>query len=219
LSGGGRYPGGSLAAEELPGHVAARLREWLAARGDGSGDGSAGVGRLERVVRDWTDAARHYDSALAVDPGMEEARHNRAVAGRLLGELRKALEATRQAIEQQPPPQTGPGTPDQQPPESKPGEQAEGEVPKREPGEAPTPEQGERRDPGGEDEPRESPAEGSERERDGQSQGEARTGEPPRPGESPAERARRLLRENADLEQGPLLQRPRRDFLPPEKDW
>ena len=38
------------------------------------------------------------------------------------------------------------------------------------------------------------------------------------PNESPEERAKRILKENADLEKGPLT-RGRREFMNPEKDW
>ena len=43
--------------------------------------------------------------------------------------------------------------------------------------------------------------------------------EPPRENESPADRARRILGENADLERGPLIRNRRHEFLRPEKDW
>ena len=41
---------------------------------------------------------------------------------------------------------------------------------------------------------------------------------PKDPDETPEERARRILQENADLEKGPLTPG-RREFRPPEKDW
>jgi tetratricopeptide (TPR) repeat protein len=176
-----------------------------------SQDEPSGVERIEGVIKNWTDAVRHFDSANAD----AAASHNRQVAMIYLKRLCELLEEDRQQTEQSlPQPQQGEGEP-------QPGEPGEGEPQQDgEEGEQDQPrEEGDQGD--GERDPKEDGAQGEE-ERDeppGKKEQDAKSPEEPRdPNESPEDRARRILRENSDLEKGPLSPG-RHEFSPPEKDW
>lgn len=190
--------------DEKVGQVLKTLRE------EGDEDGYA---RLRDIITNWSDAVRHYDSA-----GTDKASaQNRGLAMTYLKRLRELLEEEEQQTEQ--------SMPQQQPGEGEPqqGDPGEGEPRKEESGEKGDKPQGE--EGSGEDEEKEKSGE-----KDGQSppdpgkdgqkdKKEERQGDKgPKPDETPEERARRILKENADLEKGPLTPG-RREFRPPEKDW
>ena len=186
-----------------------------------------GYARIRDTIINWSDSVRHYQSALELDPGDKSALANRRTTMAFLERLRDLLEEERDETEQSmPEPSPGEGEPQPQPGdgESEEGESEEGD-PDQEPGEDEEAENGD-------GEPSDdADAEGREGESDDEAQpGE---GEPPEqepdpgdaedpgdidPDETPEERARRILSENADVETGPLNPA-RREIHPPEKDW
>jgi len=224
------YPGDSAQVPDLD-QFDAIARERIARMLDspepevGETDGFA---RIRDTILNWSDAARHYQSALELDPGDSSALANRRTTMAFLERLRDLLEEERDETEQsipEPSPGEGEGQPEPQP--------GDGEEPGEEPGE--NGEDGEEKDPESQsgDQPDESDQSGS----DGQSEDEPREDEPREgepqdgepdpndeepgeidPNETPEERARRILSENADVETGPLNPG-RRQFMLPEKDW
>ena len=216
LADGQPYPGGAEAASRLDPLLDQRLAAWLADPAPETG-ASESLRLFESVLLAWADAVRHYDSAIAGNPRRDDSRHNREVAIRLLERLRKAIDQTATAEEEQLQPEPQPE------PQPQPGEQ--GEQGDRQP------QQGDRQDdqqaqPGGEEQ-QPPPADRDDRQPDrGQEGGEAgdqRQPDQPEDGErkqpTPEEEARRLLKDNADFERGPLAPGMRREFRRPAKDW
>ena len=192
--------------EEFDALVRAKLAEIR-----NSEDDTSGMGRIEGLIMNWTDAVRHFDSA-ADQPS---AAHNRYVAMTYLKRLRELLEEDRQQTEESmPQPQPGEGPP-------QPGEPGEGE-PQQDGEEGDQKQPREDGDQGeGDREQQDDSGQGEQKPDDnrGKEEDEEKSPEEPRdPNESPEDRARRILRENADLEKGPLSPG-RHEFSPPEKDW
>jgi hypothetical protein len=167
--------------------------------------------RIDSIIVNWADAIRHYRSALEKNPDAETARRNEELAMGYLVRLKELLEEEKEQTEQeiaqmeqaQPQPGDGPGQ------EGEPGE-GEGEGEPQEKGEGAEGEKPEEKGEGGDEDP-EKGDEGKEPD-ESDSKGEAD------PNETPEERARRILSENADLQKGPLTPG-RREFRSPEKDW
>lgn len=203
--------------------VRAKLEEWR-------GEEQDGTGRMGPLITNWTDAVRHFESAHGAMPSDPAPRQNREMVMTYLIRLRELLEEDRQQTQDAlPQPQPGGGQP--QPGESgEPGEDGES----GEGGSQGQPEDNRENAPGGRNtDPDEPPQDG----REGGNEDEESPGKPsedpensrpddgresgqnaPRPGETPEERARRILRENADCEKGPLTPG-RIEFNPPAKDW
>jgi len=197
--------------------VKKRLLEWLQDPPVEGGLSASGE-RFHSLLSDWIDAVRHYDSA----PDYAPARHNRDLTVRHLERLQQILEQLEQNAQQlQAIPRSGQGEPQQQPGEGQqPGDQEgeggeepqEGEGDSREGEEGAAGEQQGEEQPGGDggqDEQR--PDREGENEEEGEELGA-------KPGETPEEAARRILRENADLQKG-ALSPGRVRFSRPEKDW
>lgn len=217
LSEGEAYPDGERTPVELRKHVVRKLTEWMEEETDD--DSVAGGYRLfESVMLDWADAVRHYDSALQTDPANEDFLHNRQAAARLLELLRDSLEQTLQQQQQmRPNPGQGEQSDEQQPGDPQPGE---GD-PQQQPGD-----QDDQQQPGehGDQPPEQDSGPNADEQSDDPQAGDPSDEErpsdrPPREGESPEEQARRLLRENADFEQGPLIRSRRFEHRRPDKDW
>ncbi len=209
------YPADPAALPDL-GKFDILVRERLAKLKQGDGpdaDDSRGYARMESLVTDWADAVRHYESSLAADPGAGAALHNRDMTMIYLKRLAELLEEEKQQTEQSmPQPQPGEGDPqegDGDPEDKKPGENGE-DAPKQ-PGEKGNGDD-DPRDGSGDDE--QNPQDDSGEKKDDQDSDKR----PENPDESPEDRARRILKENADLEKGPLTPG-RREFRRPEKDW
>lgn len=176
-----------------------------------------GFVRLRSLLVNWADAVRHYESALEADPASESSRRNRDTTLTYLRRLDELLEKEEQETQQQMP-QPGEGEGEGQPQQGEPGEdpgegeseQGEGGEPGDDEGEGGDQEQDEGEGPDGEEPP--------EDDGDGEDPGDEGEGTEADPDETPEDRARRILGENADLERGPLNPgRPmQRD---PEKDW
>ena len=173
---------------------------------------SSGYIKFESLITNWTDAIRHYDSATS-DP---ISRQNRQLTLTYLKRLEELLDQekkdTEQAMQQagQGPPQQGEGDGEGE----KEGEK--GEKGKKKPGEK----GGDKKGPNkgsGEDGEKDRDGKGgkekdkNEDEKDGDKRGE-------NPNESPKERATRILRENSDLEKGPVAPG-RREFRDAKNDW
>lgn len=173
---------------------------------------------IERAILHWSDAARHFQSVLAMEPKHAAARQNFQLTLTYLRRLQELLEEDeQQTMQSMPDPAREPGNEgdpqpgDQGDPEPN-GQSGEGE-PDSQPGDQ-SQEPGDQ-DGSGSDQPKPDP---------NQPDGQQPDDSPPdqadnvRPGETPEQRARRILRDNADLEKGPL--RPGQlEFRRPEKDW
>ncbi len=167
--------------------------------------------RIDSIILNWADAIRHYRSAQVKNPASETARRNEVLAMGYLVRLKELLEEEKQQTEgeitqmEQAQPQPGDGPPQ----EGEPGD-GKGEGEPKEKGEGAEGEKPEDKGEGGDKEPEEGDK--GEKPDDSDSKGEAD------PNETPEERARRILSENADLQKGPLNPG-RRDYRNPDKDW
>ncbi len=203
---GDRYPEGAEKAPDMSkfdGLVKEALAKMVESDAASEGeDGGGGGERFESLVTNWADSVRHYDSSLAANPSDPSAIENRRMTVAYLKRLRELLKQEEEEAKQAlPQPQPGQGQP-------KEGEDGEGD---KQPGEG---QDGEER-PGGS-------GGGKERKKDGKGgdeddkKGKGKGGE--NPNESKEDRARRILRENADKENGPLSSG-RREFRDAAQDW
>jgi Ca-activated chloride channel family protein len=198
--------------DHFDGLVKDQLAKLLESDAPEDGD-SSGYRNFEALITNWADAVRHYESALNIDPADKLARKNRELTVIYLKRLQELLQQEEQETEQSmPQPQPGEGQPQQGEGGDNP-QQGEG-------GENPDP-----GDSGNQGEQNQQPREGDGKEgdRDAKGQGDKDEKEADDPGgdnpnESPEQRARRILKENADLEKGPLSPG-RREFRDAEKDW
>jgi tetratricopeptide (TPR) repeat protein len=189
---------------------------------DDDGQTAPGYTRIKSIITNWSDAVRHYDSALASQPDNPQARHNRDMTMDYLKRLQELLEEEEQATEESmPQPQPGEGEPQQgegQPKEEPGDEKGKGDEPKPE-GEAGRDGDDKNQDSSGDQEDKDKDSSGEKtKPKDPSEKKDDKGKEPEDPDETPEERARRLLKENADLERGPLTPG-RREFMSPEKDW
>ncbi|BCX49226.1 hypothetical protein HAHE_31340 [Haloferula helveola] len=189
-----------------------RLAEWMQEETE-EGAVSRGSELFNELLSDWFDAVKHYDAA----SGLEDSTHNRELTMTYLRKLREILDQTEENAQQiQAIPTPGEGDPSEGQPQ-----EGEGEEPQDNgQGEG---EQGEdegEKEPGGDGgEEQENEGEGGDEQDDqgdGNDEEDAETGA--KPGESPEEAARRVLRENADLQKG-ALSPGRIEYRRPEKDW
>ncbi len=177
---------------------------------------------IKTLITNWTDAVRHFDSALKYEPTNQRASTNKQTTMVYLKRLAKLLEEDKQQTEQSiPQPQPGEGEPQAGEGEDdpkKPGDERE----KSEDGpDGPKPpgDQGKDNEPPKDGSENEDPDKDNPREKPGEKDDGKQPQKPPQdPNESPEDRARRILKENADLEKGPLTPG-RREFRRPEKDW
>jgi len=172
---------------------------------------TGGFIKIKSIITNWADSVRHYESSLRQASESKSASQNRDLSMTYLKRIEQLLkqeeEETRQSM-----PQPGDGPPQQGEGDGKdegqkePGEKGKGD---QEPKDG---EDGE----GGDKDPDKDGEQGKnkdkdENEKDGDKEGS-------NPNESPKERAHRILKENADLEKGPLSPG-RREFQAAEKDW
>ncbi len=178
-----------------------------------------GVPPLESLIINWADSLKHDDSALIHDPNNQDLRHNRQTTLTYLKRLRELLEKeheqTNEAIPQ-PQPGPDPGNPgdtsnsdEDDPPKSGESDKPEAKDPPKDGGG-----QG---DKGQQDK---NPPSGDPGKTEPSKDGDPQAGDKPapKPDETPEERARRILGENADLEKGPLRSG-RIEYNNPEQDW
>ncbi len=166
-----------------------------------------GIGMIEALITNWADAVRHYDSTLALSSNDKTARKNRELTMIYLKRLRELLKEEEQQAKQAAPAQPGEGEPKAGEGEGddEEGDGKGGKGPKKPGGKG-----------GKEDEEKDGKG-GDQKKKDDEKDGKDK-GKGENPNESPEDRARRILKENADLEKGPLT-RGRREFQNPEKDW
>lgn len=159
--------------------------------------------RMDSLMVNWADAVRHYDSSLRLDPSSSAAKQNKETTLIYLRKLRELLEEEKQQADQAMPQQgQGQGEPPQE------GQAGEGE--ENENGSGDNHQHG----GGGEGEEQDKDGSGGDKEEDDK-KGKNGSADP---NESPEERARRLLSDNADLEKGPITQG-RAVQRAPKKDW
>ncbi len=171
-----------------------------------------GYVQIESLITNWADSVRHYDSALKLSRGDKVAGQNRAMTLVYLKRLEELLvQEEQESAQAMPQPQPGEGPPQEgeggggpddgeEKGEKKPGEEGDGE-------------KGPKDGLGDEGEKDKSGKQGKKKDEEKK---DGKDGE--NPNESPTERAHRILKENADLEKGPLSPG-RREFRGPEKDW
>jgi len=159
---------------------------------------------FDGIIVNWTDAIRHYDSALTEIKTLEGPQKNRISTFTYLKRLQELLKEEEKQAEQAMQ-QAGMA------PQAKPQEgEGDGE------GEGSSGENGEDKDKGkGGDEDDDRDGKGGDKDKDKEKEGDKGKHDP---NESPEDRARRLLKENSDMEKGPLNPG-RREFKDPEKDW
>lgn len=189
----------------------AKLRETESPE-EGETDGFA---KMESLVTNWADAVRHYDSALARSPADKAGRTNREMTVTYLKRLEELMKEEKEETEQSmPQPQSGEGQPQEGEGDGE-GEPKEGEGDQKgdkKPGDKGDGEKDPKDGSGGEgDKEKDGKKDKDKDDKDGDKDGE-------NPNESPQERATRILKENADLEKGPLTPG-RREFRDAEKDW
>jgi Ca-activated chloride channel family protein len=174
-------------------------------------DAEAGYVKFESLATNWADAVRHFDSTLALSPSDKVARKNRELTMTYLKRLQELLDQEKQDTEQSmPQPQPGEGQP--QKGEGEPKEGNEDEEGTKPPGEKGDGEKDSENSKGNDGEKKDDGQKGKDKEKKDRD----KAGEDPN--ESPQERAHRILKENADLEKGPLTPG-RREFRDAEKDW
>ena len=195
--------------DTLAKEVLAKMRE-----SDASDDSeSGGYVRIESIITNWADAVRHFGSAEHQSLTNEAAEKNSALAMTYLKRLAELLTQEKQDAEQSMP-EAGPG--EGQPQEGD-GEPQEGDGKKGKKGQKKSGDKGdegeEKKDGSGDDDPKNNGGEKGKKEtkKDGEKDGD-------NPNESPQQRARRILKENSDLEKGPLSPG-RREFGTADKDW
>jgi Ca-activated chloride channel family protein len=177
--------------------------------------GDDGLRMFKDLITNWTDAVRHYDSAKSLTPGDPLPDRDREMTVVYLKRLQELLEEeTDQAKQAMPqpgesPPQEGDGQADG----DKENGQEKGDKGKN----------GDKPDKSGDkgDKPEDKDGKGRDGkkpdEKDGKDKGD-KGDKGKNPNETPEQRARRILKENADLEKGPLSPG-RREFRNAEKDW
>ena len=176
-----------------------------------------GFVRTESLITNWTDSVRHYTSALSSTPNDQVAARNRDLTITYLKRLQELLEEEQQETEQAiPEPQPSDGEPQEGEGEPKEGDEGEPGEEGEEGDQKPDGESGEEKDKDGKsgDQGEDPKANGGKKKEE---PNDSKKGEND-PNESPEERATRLLKENSDLEKGPLSPG-RREFQDPEKDW
>ena len=171
------------------------------------------VEKIEALITNWTDAVRHYDSAISKMPANNAATKNRQMTITYLKRLRELLEEEKEKTEQNMPmPQPG-GEGESQPDEGNgdPDEKQDGDQQNKDsksPGDKGD-EKREKKDGSNGKEPKPKDDPGKDK-----NKGE----KPEDPNETPEKRARRILKDSADLEKGPLTPG-QVEFNPPAKDW
>jgi len=176
-----------------------------------------GYVRIESLITNWTDAVRHFESAKASSGSEKAARQNRDLTMIYLKRLRELLKQEEQETQQSmPQPQQGEGEPqkgEEGSGEGEPNEGEGGEGDQKKPGEG----GGEEDQKGKSGDKGDKPDQGKGGKGEKEKKSDSKKGEKD-PNEGPEDRARRLLKENADVEKGPLAPG-RYEFMPPQEDW
>lgn len=184
-----------------------RLKKLADAKEDGE------VEKIEALITNWTDAVRHYDSAISNMPGNIVAQNNRQMTITYLKRLHELLKEEKEKTEQNMPmPQPG-GESESQP------DEGDGDPDEKQDGDQQNKDSKSPGDKGDEKREKKDGSNGKEpKPKDDPGKDKNRGDKPEDPNETPEERARRILKDSADLEKGPLTPG-QREFNPPAKDW
>ncbi len=187
--------------------VRTRLKILAAAKEDGE------VEKIEALITNWTDAVRHFDSAISNMPANNAATNNRQMTITYLKRLRELLEEEKEKTEQNMPmPQPG-GEGESQP------DEGDGDPDEKQDGNQQNKDSKSPGDKGDEKREKKDGSNGKEPKPKDDPGKEKNKGEKPEdPNETPEKRARRILKDSADLEKGPLTPG-QVEFNPPAKDW
>jgi Ca-activated chloride channel family protein len=187
--------------------VRTRLKILAAAKEDGE------VEKIEALITNWTDAVRHCDSAISNIPANNAATNNRQMTITYLKRLRELLEEEKEKTEQNMPmPQPG-GEGESQP------DEGDGDPDEKQDGNQQNKDSKSPGDKGDEKREKKDGSNGKEpKPKDDPGKEKNKGGKPEDPNETPEKRARRILKDSADLEKGPLTPG-QIEFNPPAKDW
>ena len=182
------------------------------------GGNTNGYVRVESLITNWVDAVKHFKSARVSAPADQVAHQNQEMTLAYLKRLRELLEEEKKETEEaMPQPQQGQGEPQQgrgDPGEGDPNEKEGPQDGEKKPGGKKNGESKEQPDKKNGDKPDQKDGKGGKKD---PKESDSKNGEKD-PNESPEDRARRILKENADLEKGPLT--PGRYEIPnPKEDW
>lgn len=172
--------------------------------------------KFQALITNWTDAIRHFDSALATASSDKIAKQNRELTMTYLKRLQQLLaEEKKDTQEAMPQPQEGKGKPQKGKPGDGDQDDKKGDSPGDQDGDK-NPDGKDKNGNKGKDGDKNNPdAKGGKK--NNEKKNDSKNGEKD-PNESPQDRARRILKENADLEKGPLTPG-RREFRDPAQDW
>lgn len=173
---------------------------------------TGGFIKIASIITNWADAVRHYESSLRLAPESKSAKQNRDLSMTYLERIKELLKQEEEEA-QQSMPQPGEGQPQQGEGEKDGEGDGQGE---KQPGEKGKGDQESKEGEGGDEERDQDGNKGKDKDKDSDEKDGDKEGA--NPNESPKERAHRILKENADLEKGPLSPG-RREFLDAEKDW
>ena len=187
--------------------VRTRLKKLADAKEDGE------VEKIEALITNWTDAVRHYDSAISKMPANNAAQNNRQMTITYLKRLRELLEEEKEKTEQNMPmPQPG-GEGESQP------DEGDGDPDEKQDGDQQNKDSKSPGDKGDQKREKKDGSNGKEpKPKDDPGKDKNKGEKPEDPNETPEKRARRILKDSADLEKGPLTPG-QREFNPPAKDW
>lgn len=179
---------------------------------DPTNDEPGAYARMDELMTNWADATRHFESAIALNPWNITSRNNLNLTMLYLHRLRKLLEDDLEQARQelpQTPPENGKSEQDARDPKDKSDRKdGENQGPKP-PADKRDNDTGPKNDSSNEKDKSDAKSADQKEEKD-----KGKTD----PNETPEQRARRILKENADLEKGPLTPG-RREFQPPKQDW
>ena len=187
--------------------VRTRLKKLAEAEEDGE------VEKIEALITNWTDAVRHCDSALSNMPANNAAKNNRQMTITYLKRLRELLEEEKEKTEQNMPmPQPG-GEGESEP------DEGDGDPDEKQDGDQQNKDSKSPGDKGDEKRNKKDGSNGNQpKPKDDLGKDKNKGEKPEDPNETPEKRARRILKDSADLEKGPLTPG-QVEFNPPAKDW
>jgi Ca-activated chloride channel family protein len=187
--------------------VRTRLKKLADAKEDGE------MEKIEALITNWADAVRHCDSAIFNFPANNAAKNNRQMTITYLKRLRELLEEEKEETEQNMPmPQPG-GESESQP------DEGDGDPDEKQDGDQQNKDSKSPGDKGDEKPEKKDGSNGKEPKPKDDTGKDKNKGEKPEdPNETPEKRARRILKDSADLEKGPLTPG-QVEFNPPAKDW
>lgn len=184
-----------------------RIKKIADAKEDGE------VEKIEALITNWADTIRHCDSAIAQSKDSTAAKNNRRMTLTYLKRLRELLEEEKEKTQQNMPmPQPG-GEGESQP------DEGNGDPDKKQDGDQ---QNNDSKSPGEQGEEKRDKKDGSDgnqpKPKDEPGKEKQKGNKPEDPNETPEKRARRILKDSADLEKGPLTPG-QVEFNPPAKDW